>query len=303
MANVEKMKVDPFSIAIFLSVVEEGSITKAAIRHGISQPAASLRIRELEETLALHLLDRNGPTVAPTKEASLIIDQMRKVIATNDELLSLSNRIKSQRGSGFTLAVSMTIAEYLLPIWLSEVSGRTDIKIENVEIGNSTFVIDRVDRGVSDIGLIEGATSPPHLGSTEIYHDQLVLVATSKHLTAKGLSQNLHSDEIPNCDFILRENGSGTRDVFEIEIAKLSQSHHLLLSLPSTTAIKGAVARSMGIGVISRLAVLDELATGQFVEVSIKGLEMSRTLRAVYKPNVRNPSLKKFIQIIMKTTH
>ena len=59
----------------------------------------------------------------------------------------------------------------------------------------------------------------------------------------------------------------------------------------------------MGIGVISRLAVLDELATGQFVEVSIKGLEMSRTLRAVYKPNVRNPSLKKFIQIIMETTH
>ncbi|MDA8195851.1 MAG: LysR family transcriptional regulator [Actinomycetota bacterium] len=291
-------KVDPFSVAILVSAIEEGSITKAAIRHHISQPAASQRIKELESVLATTLLARSGPTVRATDDAVALLGRLRAVLDVHSDLISAAEKIRAENSDAFKLAVSMTIAEYLLPIWLSELKSRKEIEVENVEIGNTAHVIEVIEQGKAEIGLIEGASSPPNLLSKEIYHDQLVLVATPKHLETKRLTKSLNPRAIPKCDFILREHGSGTRDVFEIEISKLSPTHSVILTLPSTTAIKGAVARSMGIGVVSRLAVSDELSSGQFVEVKIQSLEMSRTLRAIYRKGRVRPGAMMFLNAI-----
>ena len=297
--NDEELRLDPLSISIFLTVVDGGSITKAAQLHRISQPAASLRIRELEKSLSMTLLSRHGPMVTPTKDAAALIEPMRAILDANKTLTDASKRIKAEHRSEVKLAVSMTIAEYLLPIWLSDISNRSDIRIESVEIGNSAFVIEKVLNDEANIGLIEGASTPDNLNSVEIFHDHLVLVATAKYLKTKKISRLAPLKTISNCDFILRETGSGTRDVFEIGIAKLRQNYNVVLTLPSTTAIKGAVARSLGIGVLSRLAVENELTSGAFVEVAIQGLQMSRSLRAIYKSSENSKDRTKFLEAIM----
>ncbi len=294
--------IDPNSLKLLTTVIEEGSFTKAAIRSHLSQPAVSMKIKELETQMGFPLFERRGPTVIPTKSATAVLAGIEDILTAYHNFDGLRRSIANSEGYQLKIAVSMTIAEYLLPIWLSEIKASNNLQVERVEIGNTSHVIELVSRGEVDIGLIEGATAPHGLEATSLLEDDLVLVATRKHLETKRFTNRIPKRLVEKCDFILRESGSGTREVFEQEIAAVTSNYHVILTLPSTTAIKGAVSRSMGIGVVSRLAVGNELESGAFIEVTLEGLSMSRTLREVHRPNQLSRSSKSFLDVIKSTS-
>ena len=137
-----------------------------------------------------------------------------------------------------------------------------------------------------DLGFVEGLRLPPGLDEVQIAADRLRLVVGADHPWARRRSA-VGGAELARTPLVLREQGSGTREVLDRALAPFGGTTTPLLVLASTTALKGAAVSSAGPAVLSELAVADELARGRLVSVPLDGLDLSRPLRAVWPTGTR----------------
>ena len=138
------------------------------------------------------------------------------------------------------------------------------------------------------LGFVECPSIPRFLASTTVGSDELVVVVRGRHRWAGRRGLQIDATELVATDLVLRELGSGTRQTLVRALSRcgvnLGQSH---LELASTAAVKAAVLAGDAPAVLSRLAVSEELANGTFVEIGVRGLDLRRRLRAVWRPGSR----------------
>ncbi len=276
---------DPVSLDLLQSVAELGSIRRAAMAHHVSQPAASMRLRALERTLGLELLDRSSGRARLTPAGIAVVEWGGAVL---DEVRALLMGVAALRAEGTTqlrLAASMTAAEYLVPAWLNRLrAAEPDLRV-SLQMGNSEHVADVVARREADLGFVEGDTVPAALESKVVSRDELVLVVAPSHPWGRR-RKALSAPEVAATPLVLREPGSGTRQVFEGALGACGLSVTPLVELGSTTAIKAAVGSGLGPGVLSRLAIRAEVNEGRMVIVPTSGFSLERSIRAVWPRSV-----------------
>ncbi len=175
----------------------------------------------------------------------------------------------------------MTIAEYLLPGWLIALRGERPDTAVSLLAGNSAVVAQRLLSGEADLGFVEGLSVPEGLDGTVIAHDRLVVVVAPAHAWARRRTP-LTPQELAGTPLILREHGSGTRQVLDAALAVHGGLAEPLLELSSTTAVKGAAESGAGPCVLSELALGEELSARRLVKVPIAGVRLRRQLRAVW---------------------
>jgi DNA-binding transcriptional LysR family regulator len=164
-------------------------------------------------------------------------------------------------------------------------------------MGNTAHVIELVTGRQVDLGFIEGPTRPPGLRSRDIQADQLVVVVARSHPWARR-RRPLSPAELAATPVMMRERGSGTRDIVVAALAEHGLEAQALMELGSTTAIKAAAAAGTGPAALSALAVQGELRSGQLVAVPCVGLRMDRTIRAVWsKARSLSPSGARLLAI------
>lgn len=148
------------SLDLFVSVVELGSLSAAAAAHGISQPSASARMRQLERQLKLELLTRGPNGSTPTAAGGLVTEWAQRVLDSLDDLLTSTGALRAADTS-IEVAASYTVAEHLLPRWLATVRRvHPDTSVE-LEVVNSSTVLERVRSGQAQLGFIE-SSAPVH---------------------------------------------------------------------------------------------------------------------------------------------
>lgn len=268
---------------LFLSVVELGSLGQAAAAHGISQPAASSRIVRLERQLGLPLLNRGPRGSIPTAAGIELADLVKPLLDAAQSLVSWRSTALITGDSHLRVAASLTVGEWLVPEWLS-LRAKGDGIAVSLEVMNSSEVIERVREGTAEIGFVENTGPVGGLRMTVLGHDQLVCVVAPSHPWAEGTT--LTAQMLADAPLILREAGSGTRDSLAAVLG--GAGHDLrapLIELGSPGAVRSAVAEGMGASVLSRLALLSDLQAGRLVEVPVQDLDMTRELRAVWKPD------------------
>lgn len=270
------------SIALLASISELGSIGKAAREHGISQPSASARIDALERRLRLTLISRQSSGSTLTTAGELVLGWSAPILTATQEFSRAVATLQGTRAAEFTVAASMSIAEYLLPEWLMQLHGsRPDIAV-NLRVANSTAVIAAVASGEVPLGFVEGPRVPRTLGWTEVATDRLTVVVGPTHPWA-GRATPISMTEFCATPLLLREPGSGTRQALEEEIAKLGMALAApAMQLSTTTAIRTAVAGGAVPAVLSELTVRADIAAGRLVEARVAGLSLRRSLRVVY---------------------
>ncbi|MFI6470771.1 LysR family transcriptional regulator [Streptomyces sp. NPDC050516] len=280
---------DLTALDLLLSVIELGSLGRAAEAHGITQPSASSRIRHLEKLVGLPVLERTTLGSRPTPAGSLVAEWARTVIDAAQQLGAGIDTLRAERDSHLHVAASQTIAEYLFPRWLMSLRARTPGTSIALRSGNSVEVAQAVVEGRAEIGFIESPRAPKGLESRLVARDRLVVVVAPGHPWARRTAITL--DELAVTPLIHREAGSGTRTSFERAVtAQLPDWRTApLLELSSTTAIKTAAASGAGPAVLSSLAVQAELASSTLRAVPITGLDLSRSLRAIW-PTGRRPT-------------
>jgi DNA-binding transcriptional LysR family regulator len=279
---------DLASLDLLVSVGERGSISAAAAAHGVTQPAASMRLRALERLLRIDLLDRSTSGTRLTPAGMATAEWASAVLGDVRTLLAGVAALRADGGSRLRLAASLTVAEYLLPRWLHLLAAESTRSRVSLEMGNTAHVAEMVARGDVEIGFIEGPRPPGRLRSRELMADELVVVVAPGHPWSRR-RRPIPAHQLAATPLVLREPGSGTREVFTDALAARGLQATVAMELASTTAIKSAAMSSTAPAVISALAVAAELRAGQLVAVSCEDLRLGRRIRAIWAPG-RPPS-------------
>jgi DNA-binding transcriptional LysR family regulator len=277
------------SLDLLRSVAELGSIRQAALAHGVSQPAASTRLRSLERAFGLELLDRSRGAARLTAIGLAVVQWSEVVLDGTADLLLGVAAARGDERTPLRIVASMTVAEYLVPGWLNRLRAAEPTIAVSLQMGNSEQVVEVVRHRGADVGFIEGPRAPGELASRIVRSDDLLVVVAPSHPWARR-RRPLTAFELASTPLVLREVGSGTREVLEAALFSLGLSVSPLVELGSTTAIKAAVATGSGPGVLSRLALEGDLVANRLVAVPTEGVVLERSIRAVWGQD-RPPSL------------
>lgn len=277
---------DLVSLRLLCAVGSGGSIGDAARQVGMSQPAASRRLALLERSLRVPLMDRTPTGSRLTPEGMVVSDWAARVLTTVQQMSDAVAAMRTHPGADLRLAASMTIAEHLVPSWLSALRAVNPNLHVDLRVANSHDVQKLVIDDQVDLGLIESSTWDPRLEATEVARDRLVVVVHPRHPWARR-SAPLPLEELAAAPLIVREPGSGTRETLD-RLLQPMQPAEPLLEMGSNAAVKGAVAAGAGPAVLSLLAVQDDLATHRLSEVEVAGIDLGRALYAMW-PRGRRP--------------
>ncbi|MFI6154209.1 LysR family transcriptional regulator [Kitasatospora sp. NPDC051170] len=270
------------ALELLLAVARLGSVGRAATELGVSQPTASARIKGMERQIGVPLLDRSPRGSTPTEAGRLVVEWARQVVEAAQALDAGIDALRERRDAKLRVVASLTVAEYLMPGWLlalAEVSPGTAVTLRTA---NSARVAEHVLAGNADLGFIESPAIPAGLAGTAVAADSLVVVVAPGHPWARRRTP-LTGPELAATPLVLREPGSGTREVLEAALAPYGGAAPPRMELASSTALKAAAMTGAGPVCLSELVVTEELATRRLVAVPLTdGLDLRRPLRAVW---------------------
>jgi molybdate transport repressor ModE-like protein len=293
---------DLSALEMLLTVARTGSLNSAARELGVSQQAASSRIRAIEAQTGVTLLSRTARGSTLTAEGVVIAEWGTRLLAVAAELDAGIAALRQDHRRRLRVSASLTVAEQLLPAWLvsfragARRPGGADAGGPGAEIvltaANSDAVIAHVSDGRADVGFIEGPHVPSALRRRVIARDRLVVVVPPAHAWARR--GTVTAAELAATPLVSREQGSGTRDALAAALARslgpATAQAPAALSLSTTAAIRAAVLAGAGPAVLSDLAVGDDIAAGRLVQVTVPGLDLRRALRAVWRGSAALPA-------------
>jgi DNA-binding transcriptional LysR family regulator len=281
---------DLIALDLLDSIAELGSLGRAASRHRMSQPAVSMRMSQLERRLGLSLLQRSPTGARLTPAGERVVALSRRVLSETRELMAGVEALVAEASSHLRVAASLTVAEYLLPGWLAALHRKSPDAILAVEVTNSAQVVARVREHHADVGFVEGRQPPLEGMKTVVVRtDHLVMVVDPAHPWAHRQSP-VTGPELAAAELIVREPGSGTRQVLEDALGAFG-GLRFHLELGSTAAILAAARRGEGPAVLSALAIADDLDAGRLVAVPTEGVRLARSLRAIWPTDRPLPPL------------
>jgi DNA-binding transcriptional LysR family regulator len=275
-------------LALFHAVAQEGGFGKAARRLRISQPAVSIQVAQLEETIGLKLFERSGRAVHLTEAGIELADYALRIAKLESEANQAMEDLIGLRRGRLRVGASTTIGAYLLPQILCRYRSRwPDIEI-SMEISNSAQIQNQVTDGLLDLGLVEGSQPEPPLQWQVFREDQLVPIVPWGHPILETKRPTLKS--FLRHPLILREIGSGTRESIVAFLRERSLPWDETLHFGSTEAVKGAVAAGMGVSFVSSLVIPGDVMLKRFAVVPlVDAKSIRRPFYAVQAPG-KNPS-------------
>jgi DNA-binding transcriptional LysR family regulator len=270
------------SLKLLVLVGELGSLGQAAARLGISQPAASKRLSALERRLRLALVDRGRQGSRLTQEGRAVCQWAGQVLTDLDTLMVGVAALRDDQATDLRIASSMTLAEHFVPGWIGALRRHTSGVHVNLTVTNSEQVGELAVRGEIGIGFLEAPTVPAGLSSREVGRDRLAVVVAPGHYWARR-RRSIELPELAETPLIVREPGSGTREAVQRLLTRAEAvAARPLMELDSNAAMRSAVIAGIGPAVLSAITVRAELADGQLVEVPVAGVDLRRSLRAVW---------------------
>ncbi len=295
------MSLDDHKLKVFCTVAETKSFSKASEIIHLTQPAVSLQIQALEELYETKLFDRSSNAVTLTPAGEVLYKYAKHILglyaSAEKEIGELTGLVKGS----ISIGASTTIGNYLLPRVISDFrKSRSKIKI-HVQVGNTKRVVELLNSGNIDIGLVEGEVSRQKISTKKLIDDELCLVVPPQHPLSKRKDVSIF--DITNEPFIIREEGSGTRQVIEKYLAKhgiTTQSMKITLILGSTESIKHAVENGMGLAIISRWAALKEAKFGTLKLLSFREEKLMREFTLItHKNEVLSYAAEDFLDYVM----
>lgn len=258
-------------LEVFTEVLKSGSTTQASVVLALSQSAVSAALADLEGQLGVQLFDRVGKRLVINEHGRLLYPKALALLEQAGEIEQLFRH----DGGALRIAASSTIGNYMLPEMIARY--RRDFPATPLElnVGNSQDVIVAVADFRVDLGLIEGPCHMPELVTQPWLEDELVVFAAPDNPLTR---QPPTLEALANAPWILRERGSGTREVLDHLLLAHLPHFQLVMELGNSEAIKHAVRHGIGISCLSRRVVAEQLASSALVELPVPLPPLRRTL-------------------------
>ena len=280
---------------IFRCVCENGyNTTKAAEAMHMTQPAVSLAIRELEQYYGITLFDRLGRRLQITEGGQRLLQYAAHISSLFDDM---EKTMRDWDSFGLLrVGASITIGSQFLPGYVKAFYSRHPGTEIRVLVAPSDLLERRILSSELDVALMEGIPNNGDLIVEEYMEDRLSVICPADGRFCQG--QQLSIEEFRKQKFLLREPGSGTRDVFDRVTRENGFSVDPVWEATSTTALVNAVINGLGIAVLPHRMVTGPLERGQVVTVGVDGLDFHRRFHIVYhKDKFLTSSAKAFLDL------
>ena len=279
----DRTVLENFRLTVFRTLAEKKNFRRAAEQLYLTQPAVTQQVKALEQEIGAPLFDRTGREVVLTPAGHLLLRYANE----SDQILRRAEQevtaLHGHVSGSLRLAVSTTIAQYVLPPLLARFLERHPAVELAMRSANTEEVASAVLDGSADLGLIEGPVHRPELKPEHWMRDRLVLVVPRDHPWA-GLP-SIRLEHLPQASLLLRERGSGTRQVVETAIRDAFEQARLpppdlipAMELNSTEAILACVEAGLGVAFCSRAAITRQVRLGTLASVTVKALRIARDL-------------------------
>lgn len=276
----------------FYKLCENPQVTQVASELNISQSAISLAIKSLETSLNEQLFDRIGKKLILNEKGKYFKE---KTLPSYLALIDTSTIFQENKLAGnIKIAASKTISNYIMPnIYYDFLSKYKDVKLDILTI-NSSNIIDKILKSELDIGLIEVDTQNSSLIKEKLVDDELIVVSSDEKYP-----QIAFIDAIKK-RWILREIGSGTREIFMNKIGEIAKELDIFMQLQDFEEIKTIVLNNKNtVTSLSKVIVQKELDEKKLFQIKLKNLELKREFYLVYhKEKSKNLLFETFIQFI-----
>ncbi len=293
---------DFVKLETFLTVARERSFSKASAKLGISQPAVTQQIKFIEKYLACKVIERKKNGIKLTNEGEelykIAARLEKEILSSEQDILKIINKEIT-----FRLGASFTIGTYIIPGQCLNTIGEAINNSVNLDIDLSDNIIEKLKDRKIDVGLIESPIIDNDLIYREWLEDELVLVSNVP------ISKTLKTEELYDFDWICRDEGSHTRrvvaDVFD-ELGVSCKSFNVLSEVSNTTTVLQTIKKSDKnpdrpvVSILSKYAIMDEVANGELFEARLRGYTMTRKFFIVYsKENKHNAYVDNVVNFIL----
>jgi DNA-binding transcriptional LysR family regulator len=285
------MKFTLRQLEVFLATAKQQHLSHAAQQLAMSQSAASDALKELE-----HQFDRIGKRLQLNDAGRLLLPKAEELLSRAQELEQLLHQHPGQEAGSLKVGATLSIGSHLCVPLIERYRQQYPLSQISLEIGNTEHISHRVANFDLDVAFIEGEINNPALHIQEWRQDDLVIFASPQHPLAK--KANLGKQDLSNAAWVLRENGSGTRQTFNRVMHDVLPYLTIALEVQQTEAIIQAVKSGMGLGCLSSLTLKDSLARGELVALHAKGRRLQRKFYLiVHKQKYRTAAMQHWLML------
>ncbi|ELA5461028.1 DNA-binding transcriptional regulator YeiE [Salmonella enterica] len=262
-------------LEVFAEVLKSGSTTQASVMLSLSQSAVSAALTDLEGQLGVQLFDRVGKRLVVNEHGRLLYP---RALALLEQAVEIEQLFREDNGA-IRVYASSTIGNYILPAMIARYRQHYPALPLELSVGNSQDVINAVLDFRVDIGLIEGPCHSTEIISEPWLEDELVVFAAPSSPLTQG---PVTLEQLAASPWILRERGSGTREIVDYLLLSHLPRFHMAMELGNSEAIKHAVRHGLGISCLSRRVIAEQLQAGTLGEVAVPLPRLVRTLWRVH---------------------
>ena len=290
---------DIHQLKIFASVFRNKSFSRASDELHLTQPTISDHIRTLEDELDCKLFDRLGRTIIPTKEAEVLYSHAMEIIEKTIILKESIGQTKKEIKGELIIGASTIPGTYLMPHIMAKFQKRYPSVSFQILVSDSRDIVEKVSRHELLMGAVGAKTTNTQINYTPFMDDELIVVSSPSLIKKEDMTIR----ELIKFPIILREEGSGTRKETEkiLEGKGISFENIKVAGIfGSTDAVKQAVKAGLGVSILSKFSVTDELKHKILKEIKLIDLQMKRKFYIVtHKKRTLPQAYKMFLEHIM----
>jgi LysR family transcriptional regulator, low CO2-responsive transcriptional regulator len=260
------------------AVQAAGSVTSAANRLHLTQPAVTLQLRNLQTLAGLSLLQRTGEGLRLTdagQEVHRLAGRIEAALLDCEQALDMI----AGRSGGRVSIGAVSTAKYFVPFAIAAFSQRYPKIDVTLQIGNREDIRDALRGYDLDIAIMGQPPADVEVEMRLLGQHPHIIIAAANHRLAR--SRKIEVAELTGETFITRERGSGTRMLMEAFFQKSGLKARIGMEMDSNETIKQATIAGLGIAFISQHTVSSELQEGRLVELKVKGLPVMRRWHAI----------------------
>lgn len=271
------------NLRVFLKVAELEHITRASEELHLTQPAVTKIMQSLEQEVQLDLIERQGRRIVLTYAGHILQIYARQMFALEREMDDALAALRDIKRGEIKLAANTIAGVYLLPAIVARFRALYPEIGLKISILNSQDIVEHILNWSLDFGIVEGDVDhlPEGLNVRFFTRDTLVLVVAPSHHW-RGTSE-VRPAELGSEELVIRERGSGIRDMLERELLKRAITLKPLLTLTDNEAIKQMVINGVGAAIVSSLSVKRELANGDLVQVPLLDMDIHPELSFIQR--------------------
>lgn len=302
--SVVKSGMDIHQLRVFASVFKNKSFSKASEDLHLTQPTVSNHIKSLEDEFACRLFDRMGRTIIPTKEAEVLYSQSAEIIEKADALKDALGELRKETTGKLIIGASTIPGVYLIPRIMTEFQKKYPAISFQILIADSGGIIESISKHELLLGIVGAKLGNDQIDYIPFVEDELIVV--SAPFEARKSSMTLK--EVVALPLVFREEGSGTRREAErfLESEGISFDDLKIAGIfGSTDAVKQAVKAGLGVSILSKFSVADELEHKLLEEIKLTDIQMKRNFYIVTHKKRTLPHLYDLFlkHIVAKTDH